>query len=253
MFLHGIGGNRTNWADELRRFSARWLALAVDFRGYGDSGDPGETLVFSDFADDVLRALDHHSLAQAHLVGLSMGGLVAQAFYARHPDRVRSMVLVACRPGSAPVAPGEEGASFVNERMGPVLAGGSAALAASLAPRLLGSGASLAARERITASLSALRPASYVKALQARIAAAPFLDLGSISVPVLVLAGEEDQVAPVAQMRAMADAIPGSRFALVPAAGHLLNIEQPELFHQLVSDFLDDMRGGASGRSAHAA
>ena len=242
VFLHGIGGNRTNWAEQLRHFGSEGMALAFDFRGYGDSADPGEDLVFADFVDDVLRVVDHYHLGKIDLVGLSMGGLVAQAFYARHPERVRSMVLVACRPGSAPVAPGEAGAAFVEDRMRPLLAGGPAALADSLAVKLIGSKAPTAAQAQIRASLLALRPDAYLRTLKARVAAEPFLDLGAVAIPVLVIAGEDDKVAPPAQMKALAAAIPASRLAIVSGAGHLLNIEQPERFNDLVSNFLNDLR-----------
>lgn len=238
VFLHGIGGNRTNWDAQLRQFGQTRMAVALDFRGYGDSADAGNNLDFSDFAADVLRVIDHLNLGMIDLVGLSMGGLVAQDFYARYPERVRSLALIACRPGSAPVAPGEAGLSFVENRLAPILAGGPTALAQSLAPKLIGSGASPAAQDEIKKSLLALRPDSYLATLKARVSVAPFLDPASIDVPVLVMAGEDDQVAPVAQMESLAAAIPNCRLELIAKAGHLLNIEQPALFNAALENFL---------------
>jgi 3-oxoadipate enol-lactonase len=72
--MHGIGGNRTNWHDQLPVFAQRFHAVAWDARGYGASHDYSEPLDFSDFATDLARLLDHFEVERAHLVGLSMGG-----------------------------------------------------------------------------------------------------------------------------------------------------------------------------------
>ncbi len=237
VFLHGIGGNRTNWAAQLAGLSDRWRCVAFDFRGYGDSEDV-VTLEFFDFTEDVARVLDQLAIARCHLVGLSMGGLVAQAFYARHPERVLSLGIVGSRPGSAPVF--EDSQRFAEERAKP-LEQGAAALADSLLPRLLGPAVRPEARETIRASLARLRPQSYRKVLAARLSIAPFLDLSSIAVPTLVVAGSHDQVAPLAQMQAMAAAIPGSMLEIMPEAGHLMNIEQPDRFNGLVRNFLNSI------------
>ena len=83
VFLHGIGGNRTNWTAQLEFFGSRFCAVAWDARGYGDSHDSPQTLRFGDYADDLSRLLDHLRAERAHLVGLSMGGMILQDFYDR--------------------------------------------------------------------------------------------------------------------------------------------------------------------------
>ena len=75
IFLHGIGGNRTNWHDQLAVVGAHFHAVAWDARGYGASDDYDGALDFGDFAVDLARVIDHFGVARAHLVGLSMGGL----------------------------------------------------------------------------------------------------------------------------------------------------------------------------------
>ena len=97
--MHGIGGNRTNWHDQLPAFGARYRAVAWDARGYGLSDDYDGPLSYDDFCGDILRVLDHFGARKAHLVGLSMGGFIAQDFYAHHPERVASLVLADTRPG----------------------------------------------------------------------------------------------------------------------------------------------------------
>ncbi len=245
VFLHGIGGNRTNWSAQLAALSDRFLCMAFDFRGYGESEDVSDNLDFFDFVEDVRRVLDENSISRCHLMGLSMGGLVAQAFYARHPSRVLSLGLIGCRPGSAPVF--EDSRAFAEERTRPLEGGDNAeALADSLLPRLLGPSAGDREREAIRRSLTQIRPDSYRKVLAARLAIAPFLDLGDINVPTLVIAGTHDQVAPIGQMQAMAAAIPDCVLKILPDTGHLMNIERPDLFTRYIRDFLTDFERNSS-------
>ncbi len=236
MFLHGIGGNRRNWAAQMEAFSGRHRCVAFDFRGYGDSEDVDGELNFFDFVEDTRRVLDELNIDRCHLFGLSMGGLVAQAFYADAPERVLSLGLIGCRPGSAPVF--EDRQQFEQERSKPLETGNASMLADSLLPRLLGPSVTPEARASIRDSLESLRPHSYRKVLPARLAIAPFLALEDIAVPTLVVAGTHDRVAPQQQMEAMAAAISGSVLEIMPQAGHLMNIEQPDLFNHLVRRFL---------------
>lgn len=238
LFLHGIGGNRSNWSEELDLCSHEFQAIAMDFRGYGDSGDLEPGFAVSDFVQDVVSVLDELQIPQAHIVGLSMGGLVAQALYASTPDRVSSLCLVACRSGADPVFESERRGEFLQNRLGPMRAGGPEALAQSLAPRLIGRSASPEARHRVLESLRRLRPDAYQQIVQARMHITPFLDLGSVCVPVLVIGSDEDKVAPAAQMRALAGAIPNAALAMIHGAGHLINIEQPKAFAQALLPFL---------------
>lgn len=245
VFLHGIGGNRSNWSAQLAALSDQFLCVAFDFRGYGDSEDGSAKLDFFDFVDDVRRVLAEIGITRCHLMGLSMGGLVAQAYYARHPSDVSSLGLIGCRPGSAPVF--ENSKAFVEERTKPLdQSNDSEALANSLLPRVLGPSVGARAREAIRQSLARIRPDSYRKVLSARLLIAPFLRLGDIRVPTLVMAGTHDQVAPLSQMQEMAAAIPNSVLRIIPDAGHLMNIEHPDLFNRHVRDFLTNLKRNSS-------
>jgi len=242
LFLHGIGGNRRNWDGELRRFGAAYRAVAMDFRGYGDSDSIQEGFEFTDFVSDVTQVLDTLGVRGAHLVGLSMGGLVAQAVYSRAPERVASLALVACRSADEPVLPQARREAFIRERLEPLRSGGSEALAASLAPRLLGSAASPEARDQVMASLRKVKPDAYFRIMEARIRVQPMLNLANIRVPTLVVGSDEDQVAPLDQMRALAAAIDGARLEEIQGAGHLINLEKPEEFQLALEDFLTDLK-----------
>ncbi|HJU12355.1 MAG TPA: alpha/beta fold hydrolase, partial [Candidatus Binataceae bacterium] len=86
VLMHGIGGNRTNWHDQLPAFAAHFHAVSWDARGYGASDHYEGPLDFGDFARDLGRVLDHFSASRAHLVGLSMGGVIAMDFWSRFPN-----------------------------------------------------------------------------------------------------------------------------------------------------------------------
>ena len=81
IFLHGIGGNKKNWKDNLYFFSDKFLAVAWDTRGYGESDDYEGALKFDDILDDLKKVLDFFNKDKAHVVGLSMGRQIATLFY----------------------------------------------------------------------------------------------------------------------------------------------------------------------------
>ena len=93
LFMHGIGGNRTNWTQQVQKFGEHFLAVAWDARGYNGSEDYDGELDFSDFARDILRVLKFYGRKKLHLVGLSMGGRIAQDFYALYPQHVATLQL----------------------------------------------------------------------------------------------------------------------------------------------------------------
>ena len=119
VFLHGIGGNRTNWYEQLDQFGDRFCAVTWDARGYGASDDPPQTLKFSDYADDLNRLLDDLKAERAHLVGLSMGGMIVQDFYGRYASRVATLSLVDTSSGFGGV-PEEVRRDFLSRRLDPL-------------------------------------------------------------------------------------------------------------------------------------
>jgi 3-oxoadipate enol-lactonase len=238
IFLHGIGGNRSHWDDQLAAVAPEFTAVAPDARGYGDSDDYAGPLAFADLAGDVLRVLDHFGAERAHLIGLSLGGRVARDLCLRHPDRVATLVLCNTHAGFDALAP-EQVDAFIRSRQGPLLAGRTPAeMAPDLARGVLGTSASARARERLLASLGALRRDTYLKTLEASVREDRGAPVERISVPTLVVTSDEDTVYPPATAEAMARRIPGARLAVIAGAGHVSNLEQPEAFNETVLGFL---------------
>ncbi|MPY94350.1 MAG: alpha/beta fold hydrolase [Acidimicrobiia bacterium] len=239
VFLHGIGGNRSNWHGQLDALGDSYCALTWDARGYGSSGQGAGPLRFGDFADDAVRLLDHLGAERAHVVGLSMGGMIAQDLAGRAPDRVATLALVDTSPGFGS-APEEARATFLAQRLEPLDRGlAPADIAPDLVGALVSSKASDAVREQLRASMAALRTEPYRQALHA-IVTTDFRDvLEGLRMPVLVVVGEEDQVTPPSSSRFLASSIPGAELVTIPEAGHLSNLEQPVAFNAALRAFLD--------------
>jgi 3-oxoadipate enol-lactonase len=250
VFLHGIGGNRTNWEGQLAVFSNRFCAVSWDARGYGASGDPPQTLKFSDFADDLLRLLDHLKAERAHLVGLSMGGMIIQDFYGRHSERVATLSLVDTSSGFGGV-PEDARRDFLARRLDPLEKGLTPAdIAPNVVEVLVAKGAPAPVREQLRASMAALRTGSYKQALHAITTTDFRAVLSKIVVPTLIIVGEEDAVTPPSASEFLTKNIAGASLVKIPGAGHLTNLEKPEAFNAVLGPFLDRHAQRASVISA---
>jgi 3-oxoadipate enol-lactonase len=243
LFLHGIGANRSHWDDQLAFFASQgYTAIAPDLRGYGDSDDYDGPLDFiRDFADDAVRTLDHFGIQQAHIAGLSMGGRVARWFWLQHPQRVLSLTLANTQPGFD--ALGEEATeAFVSARLGPLMAGHDPAdIATDLARGLIGPAAAPGAYDKLLSAMTRLHRTSYMKTVRASVEQDRGFVLDAIDVPTLVIAGSEDTLYPPTLAASMAGRIDNSVLKVLPHAGHLSNIEQPDAFNQALLGFLNDL------------
>lgn len=238
LFLHGIGGNRTNWRDQLPVFAPHFLSVAWDARGYGESDDYDGPLDFGDIARDLIRLIDHLGASRAHIVGLSMGSQIASDFYARHPSRVASLVLSGGRMNAGDRTPAQR-KEFIRLRQEPLLAGKSPRdMAPAVAKTLLGPAATPDHYNRLVDSMAALHGESYLKAIEATNNYDAWPDIAAIRVPALLVYGADDRLNPASIGRAAAAQIPDSQFVEIPNAGHLCNIEAPETFNQAVLQFL---------------
>jgi len=243
LFMHGIGGNRTNWHDQLPAFAKRFHAVAWDARGYGKSDDYDGPLDFGDFAGDVLRLLDHFKVERAHLCGLSMGGRIAQDFYPRHPGRVATLVLCDTTPGFGASLTAAQRAEFVRIRKDPLERGKEPRdIAPVVAKTLIGPKAGPEKLRRLIDSMSALHKQSYIKTVEASMYYDRAADLPNIEVPTLLVFGGDDKLTTPELGRRMHDQIKNSEFVEIADAGHLCNIEKPEVFNKAVLAFLERHR-----------
>ncbi len=236
--LHGVGGNRANWDDQLAAFAEHFTVVAWDARGYGHSDDYDAPLRFEDFSNDLARLLDHYDVERAHLLGISMGGRIAIDFGMRWPHRVATLVAADTSIGSRTIGDRNRVEQFLARRKTPLLRGQSPAdIAADVADSLLGPDCSAAVRRKVIDSLSILHKQSYLKTLDAVTTHTPVGAWTSIAAPALVLVGEHDRIAPMEDARELASLL-RAELVLIKQAGHMSNMENPAAFNAAVLDFL---------------
>ena len=231
LMMHGIGGNRTNWREQLEAFAPHFTAVAWDARGYGSSDDYDGALRFDDFIADVGRVLDHFGVACAHLMGLSMGGRIAMRFALLHPQRVATLTLVDTHEGFESFS-AEQRQAFVDSRRAPLLAGKMPIdIAEPVARSLVGPSATPAQLQQLVDSIAALHKESYIKSLQATVDQVTVGDIGLITAPAHFIVGADDRLTPPAMHHEMAAKLRSAPVSVVPNAGHLSNIENASAFN----------------------
>jgi 3-oxoadipate enol-lactonase len=245
VFLHGIGGNRTNWHDQLPVFGRHFHAVSWDARGYGESEDYAGALDFGDFANDLERVMQFFAARRGHLVGLSMGGLIALDFCSRYADRVATLTLCDSLAGFRHLDE-DQRREFVRLRQQPLLEGKEPKdIAPAIARTLIGKSARAGAFDRLVASMAALHKDSYLKTIVATVSYQREPELEKIAVPTHVVVGDEDRLTPLEMSRDIARRIPNAHLTVIRGAGHLSNIEQPETFNREVLAFVLKHREGA--------
>ena len=225
LFIHGFPLDHSMWLDQLAGLAHVRRCVAVDLRGFGRSDPVVEpALSMEMFADDVAELIEALGADAADIVGLSMGGYVALALWELRPAVVRTLTLADTR--AAPDGP--EAREKRQQAIEHVLEHGREALAAEVMRSLLAPGPSAPVRARVRSMVEGTRYETIVAALQGmRDRPDRTHLLSSISVPALVIGGEKDASCPPAQMRALAQAIPGARTVIVQGAGHLTPLERP--------------------------
>lgn len=240
ILLHGIGSSAEAMRAQIDEFAQDLRVLAPDAPGYAESADPPSAPGIDGYVDTAAALLDAERLDNVMMLGVSWGGVVATAFALRYPDRVHALVLADTSRGSGRDA---DRATAMRRRGDELTRLGAKDFAALRAPRLLSPAAPRELVHSVAANMAAaIRMPGYAYAA-ASMADTDHTELiGQLRVPTLILVGEADTVCPPSEARAIADAIPGSRLAVIPHAGHLANQEQPASFNAAVRAFLAEHR-----------
>ena len=236
LLVHAIGMDHRMW-DEAAAFLARdFRVVRVDLRGHGRSPVPPRPYSLEALADDVAAVLERLRIAKAHFVGLSLGGMVGQAFALDHADRLGRLVLANTTSSYGP-----EGRAMWQARARAVESGGLAAIKDLVLSRYF----SDAFREEHADIVEAIArrflrsPAQGYLGCCDAIADLDFTrDLSRIHARTLVIAGEKDAGTPPAMSEAIASRIAGARLAVLAGAAHLSAVEKPAEFNALARDFL---------------
>lgn len=240
VLVHGFPLSRAMWKAQLEGLSPASHVVTPDLRGYGESsfGDwpaEGEAPSLDRYADD-LKALiaSLKTDGPVVLVGFSMGGYIALNMARRCPEAFDALVLMDTR-----AAADDETARATRLKMAEhVHEWGASRVAELMRPKLFAPGAREAIVQETVAVISSTDPAA-IAASQLAMAARPDSTpmLRSIAKPTLVVVGEHDAISPPAEMRQIAEAIPGARFVEVAGAGHMAPVEAPAAVNAALAEF----------------
>jgi pimeloyl-ACP methyl ester carboxylesterase len=240
VLLHAFPIGANLWEPQMRSIPRGWRLITPDLRGFGGSTelDSLSALSIGDYADDVVDLLQELGIGKAVIGGCSMGGYATLALYQSAPQLFEGMVLANTRAG----ADSPESRANRRNMLALVDREGASGVARDMMPKLLGrttydtnSDAEATVR-RLIKQQSPAGIRSAIHRMMHRPDSTPLL--ARVSVPALVITGEEDEMIPVEESRRIAGAIPGAKLVVVPGAGHLANLEQPEAFNAELNAFL---------------
>ncbi len=226
LLTHGYSATAGMWRGQLERLSSDYRLVAWDMRGHGQTGSPDDPSLYSEdhTVDDMAALLDHLGIEKAVIGGLSLGGFMSLAFNVKYPGRVLALMLFDCGPGYRNPA-GRDGWNETALKR--------ADRFEEIGMDALGTGSEV----RIAHHTSAQGLAHAARGMLAQFDSRIIESLGTITVPSLVLVGENDQPF-LGASQYMAAKIPGAKLVTIPDAGHAANIDQPEAFNAAVSEFL---------------
>ena len=235
VFVHGAASDGRLWQPQLAALADEFTVVAWDEPGAGRSSDVPGDFGLADYANCLAALIEALALEPAHVTGLSSGGTLAQELYRHHPELVASLILVDTYAGWKGSLPEQEVRSRVaglrqmlaapDEEFDPTLPGLFAGdPPAEFVPLL----------EQMAADV---RPESLVRLLLMMAESDQRDLLPRIGVPTLLIWGELDARSPLAVARQFEQALPDAKLVLIPGAGHVSNLEQPELFNEAVREF----------------
>jgi acetolactate synthase-1/2/3 large subunit len=249
VFVHAVGGDKSSWLGQLERLPRRLVGVALDLRGHGPRAagatpaDLMDRISVEGFADDVLALVDHLGFARAHLVGLSMGGVVAQHVLARAPERVASVTLA-----SSWAHYGDAESAARNAYLDHRLSTQATMLEGSRGDMryIFGEGAAEELVERAAQVEGGKDPEVFRRSWRSMFASDTRPLLARAQVPMLLVAAERDVLTPPSYLEAVRALVPTARLVVLPGATHFSNLSSPEAFEQALFPFLRENpeRGG---------
>jgi 3-oxoadipate enol-lactonase len=246
LFIHGLGSCAEDWKPQIEYFRERYRTIACDLRGHGRSSKPRDPYSIEVFARDLASLLRELETGPAHVVGISLGGMVAFQLAVDAPERVRSLVIV----NSGPAVPAETFKQRLPLHVRLLYARvlGLRGMAKMIAKRLFPKPEQVGLQRAFVARLAANDPHCYLASLRAIFAGWSVADrLPEIRCPVLVLASDQDYT-PVALKQAYAARLPNAKVVVVPDSRHALPMEKPREFNAAVAAFLAGLPSGDIGR-----
>ncbi len=233
VLLHGLGSSSADWEPQLDALAPRYRTIAIDMRGSGRSRASGPFSVAT-FAADVAAVIDHLGAGPAHVIGLSMGGMVAVQLALDHPHAVRTLTIINSGPALVPRTTKERGAIALRLAIARVL--GPAVMGRLLAKPLFPRPDQATLRARFIERMAHNDKRAYAATQRALVGFDVSPRIGSIRVPTLVVAADRDYT-PVAHKEEYARKMPDARVVTL-AGGHALPVEDPGKLQPVLDAFL---------------
>ncbi|MGB7181149.1 MAG: 3-oxoadipate enol-lactonase [Burkholderiaceae bacterium] len=233
---NSLGSNLAMWDDQIPFLTKKYRVLRYDTRGHGASSTPPGAYSFADLTGDVIALMDHFKIDKAPYMGLSMGGMTGMGLAIAYPQRFTGIICCDAR-GDAP----DGFKQSWDDRAAVIRDQGMAALVDPTMERWL-TAQCRAERpddaKRLAAMVASTDPNGYIGCAMALKTLDFLKDMGGVTVPMLYVGGETDSGAMPDVMQAMADATPGSRYAMVANAAHIANVDNPAGFNAAIAQFL---------------
>jgi len=239
LFVHGLGSSVRDWEGQVAHFSKRNHVITFDVRGHGRSGKPAGPYSVPQFAADAAALLNALGVASAHVVGISMGGMIAFQLAVDAPGRVRSLVIV--NSGPELVARNLRQRLQIVQRHVILRMIGMRKLGELLSQRLLPKPEHAPLRQTFVERWAANDPRAYRDAFKALIGWSVAEHIGDIRCPTLVVAADNDYT-PVSAKQAYVDRMPNAELVVIADARHAVTVEHPLEFNDVVEQFLSKQR-----------
>lgn len=243
LFVHGFPLNHTMWYEQLDEFASTHRVIAPDLRGLGGSEVTEGAVSMEQYADDLAILLDVMQIrGKVALCGLSMGGYIAFEFVRKYQQRLSALVL--CDTKTAADKPAQ--AKGRRQMADMARREGTAPVADAMLPKLLGKKTLKNKPDVVDSVRQMILTADPRGVASAQLGMAERRDsedvLATINVPTLVIVGEDDALAPPAEMREIASKIKGAQFVVLPGVGHMPPVEDPRAFNTALRTFLARLR-----------
>ena len=243
LLIMGLSYSSDMWFRTRPVLAAQYRTIAFDNRGAGRSDVPPGPYSIALMASDAAAVLDAAGVDSAHILGVSMGGMIAQEFVIQYPHRVRSLVLGCTAPGGIHSIPAE---ASVNQTLMSRNSMTHEAAAEAIIPFIYDPGTP---RARIEEDIAMLRPwiqrpEGFMAQLLGIVAWEGYSRLSRIQAPTLVIHGECDRLVPAGNAELLATRIPGAKLVMLPHASHIFVTDQPEPTHRALLAFLAEHSAG---------
>jgi len=235
LFIHGLGSRGSAWELQVPDFADRYQVIVLDVRGHGESSKPAGPYSVRLFAADTVGLLNALGIGSAHVVGISMGGMIGLQLALDHPEAVRSLVVV--NSGAEFVVRNLRQRVQVWQRFMIVRLLGMRKMGEVLSGRLFPKPEQEELRAEFVERWAENDPRAYLASMRAIIGWSVADRLGDIGCPTMVIASDNDYT-PVAEKQAIVDQIAGAELVVIEDARHAVTAEQPEQFNAVLDGFL---------------